>query len=224
MDAPDPRSDLPDPRSDLAALRTEYELGGLDEADAGDDPMALFTRWFDQARAGGVHEPNAMVLATVAADGRPSSRTVLLKGVDDRGFSFFTNHTSRKARELAHQPRCALLFGWYDVQRQVRVEGIASLLPREETEAYFASRPRGSQIGAWASAQSSVVADRDELDRIYTETEQRFPDEVPCPPGWGGYLVEPTDIEFWQGRRSRMHDRIAFNRLPEGWRKVRLAP
>lgn len=211
-------------RPDLAALRAEYELGGLDEADLPADPLDLFAAWFDAVVDAGIGEPNAMVLAT-AHDGAPSSRTVLLKGVEDGGFVFFTNYGSRKGAELAAEPRCSLLFGWYALQRQVRIEGIAEQTSRAVTEEYFASRPRGSQLGAWASEQSTEVADRAALEAAYAAVEERFgAEEIPPPPDWGGYLVRPSRIEFWQGRRDRMHDRLAYVREPDGWRTVRLAP
>lgn len=210
-------------RPDLAALRAEYELGGLDESDLDPDPMAMFARWFAEVAAAGIGEPNAMVLATVA-EGVPSARTVLLKGVDS-GFVFFTNYDSRKGAELARDPACALTFGWYALQRQVRVEGVAAKVDRAETEAYFASRPRGSQLGAWASAQSSEVPDRASLDAAYEEVRARFGDgEIPAPPHWGGYRVTPASVEFWQGRAGRMHDRLVYRRTDDGWTTHRLAP
>lgn len=209
----------------LAALRAEYELGGLAESDLAEDPITMFDRWFAQVRGAGVTEPNAMVLATASADGVPSARTVLLKGLDAGGFVFFTNYTSRKAHEIEASPRCALLFGWYSLQRQIRVEGTAAKVSREETEEYFAGRPREAQIGAWASAQSSEVAGRAELDAAYRAVGERYGDgPIPAPPHWGGYRVTPTAVEFWQGRRGRMHDRIRYEVAPEGWRTVRLAP
>jgi pyridoxamine 5'-phosphate oxidase len=210
---------------DLASLRAEYQLAGLDESDLEPDPYAMFREWFLAVRSAGVVEPNAMVLSTVSSDGQPSARTVLLKGLTDDGFVFFTNYESRKARELGANPHCCLLFGWYQLQRQVRIEGVASRIPRAETEAYFASRPRDSQLGAWASAQSAVVGSRAELEAAYADAEARFVGaEVPAPPHWGGYLVTPDLVEFWQGRRSRMHDRLVYRRHGNGWVTERLAP
>lgn len=210
---------------DLATLRSEYELGGLDEAGLSADPITLFAQWFASAQAAGIGEPNAMVLSTVDAHGAPSSRTVLLKGFDDHGFVFFTNHESRKGVELAANPQCSLLFGWYGLQRQVRIEGTASIVLRSETEAYFASRPRDSQVGAWASAQSREVVSRAALDATYDEIGAWYlGQDIPAPPHWGGYRVRPTSVEFWQGRRGRMHDRILYRREGSGWSTHRLAP
>lgn len=211
---------------ELARMRREYD----DVADAFQgaadavDPMSLFERWFADVRSSGAVEPNAMVLSTVGPAG-PAARTVLLKGVDSRGFTFFTNHDSRKGHELASDPRCSLLFGWYAWHRQVRVEGVAQMLPRSEVEAYFAQRPRGAQLGAWASRQSSVVADRAELETAFAAAEERFHGrEIPVPPTWGGYVVTPGMIEFWHGRANRLHDRAVFTRGVAGWNRQRLAP
>lgn len=210
---------------DLARLRREYADAGLDEADAGDDPWALFRRWLDEALASGMHEPNAMVVSTVSAQRGVSSRMVLLKGFDERGLVFFTNQASRKGADLADDPTCAVLFPWHPVERQVRVEAVASPLPPEEVEGYFRLRPRGAQVGAWASRQSQVVESREELEQTYAAYEEQFADrEVPVPPTWGGYRLRVEAFEFWQGRPGRMHDRLRFDREDETWRRERLAP
>ena len=213
---------------DLAALRREYGAAGLVESEADPDPFVMFRRWFGDARAAQLHEPNAMIVATVSPDGQPSARTVLLKGLSPEGFAFFTNTASRKGEALAHEPRCALLFPWHPLERQVRVEGVATRLTDEEVAAYFAGRPRASRLGAWASPQSSVVAGRAELAERFQEVERRFGDgDVPVPPEWGGYRVRPTTFEFWQGRPGRMHDRLRYRRAAdEGgpWVMERLAP
>lgn len=208
---------------DLAALREEYGRAGLDEADLAPDPVAMFERWMRDAVDAGVHDPNAMVVATADADGVPSARMVLLKGLSPAGFVFFTNVASRKGAELAENPRCALLFPWHPLERQVRVDGVATPLPAEDVAAYFASRPRGSKLGAWASHQSRVTT-KEELDGAFTEAEVRFPGEVPVPEEWGGYVVRPDAVEFWQGRPGRMHDRLRYRRTPGGWVTERLAP
>lgn len=218
---------------DLRGLREDYAKAGLVEADLAADPVTMFRQWLDEALEAGVHEPNAMVVATVSADGQPSSRMVLLKGVSDEGFVFFTNAFSRKGTELAANPRCALLFPWHPLERQVRIDGAATPLPVEEVEAYFDVRPRGSQLGAWASHQSRPVPSREALAAAYDEVAERYPepDPVPVPEEWGGYRVRPEAVEFWQGRPGRMHDRLVYTRAegstadgPGGWTTQRLAP
>ncbi len=222
-------TDHQDDRDDqLAAMREEYSRSGLEEADLAPDPLTMFDRWFDEARSAGIHEPNAMAVATVSPEGQPSSRFVLLKGVGPDGFRFFTNQASRKGADLAANPRCGLLFPWHPLERQVRIDGAATPLPRAAVEAYFARRPRGSQLGAWASHQSQPVTGRAALDTAYAEVERRF-DGVPddglgAPQEWGGYVVRPEVVEFWQGRRSRLHDRLVYRRAGEGWTTERLAP
>ncbi len=216
----------PEPDRDLAAMRREYEDRGLVESDLGADPIIAFVRWHRDAAAAGLHEANAMVVST--CDGPvPSSRMVLLKTVDRRGFVFYTNTLSRKGRELAANPACALLFPWHPLERQVRVEGTAEVVADEEADAYFRSRPRGAQLGAWASPQSEVVTGRQFLADRYASEFDRFSDVevVPRPPHWSGYLVRPHTVEFWQGRPGRMHDRLRFGRVDETtWSLERLAP
>ncbi|MFZ5846527.1 MAG: pyridoxamine 5'-phosphate oxidase [Actinomycetota bacterium] len=211
---------------ELSDLRREYAGGGLDEADLEPDPVAMFRRWMQDGLRAGLFEPNAFVLSTVDADGTPSSRIVLLKGLDERGFVFFTNYASRKGRELAANPRAAALFPWHQLERQVRVEGTVSRLSDAENDAYFATRPRASQVGAWASPQSLVVPDRLTLDRGYDEQLTRFGEgDVPRPEHWGGYCVAPQSVEFWQGRLGRMHDRLRYRRTGDDtWAIERLAP
>ncbi|WP_244931454.1 pyridoxamine 5'-phosphate oxidase [Nocardioides sp. W7] len=214
-----------DPDLDLRALRQEYAAAGLAEGDLAADPVTMFRRWFDEVQAAGLHEPNAMVVATVGADLAPSSRMVLLKGLDEDGFVFFTNTRSRKGEDLAGNPRCALLFPWHPLERQVRVDGVAAPLSAAAVADYFAVRPRGSQLGAWASRQSRVVAGREELAASYDEVEARYDGrDVPVPEEWGGYVVRPDAVEFWQGRPGRMHDRLVYRRAAAGWRTERLAP
>ena len=209
----------------IADLRREYALASLDERDVAPDPVAMFARWFAEARAADVAEPNAMTLATASADGAPSARMVLLKGVDDGGFVFFTDYRSRKAAELDANPRAALVFHWVELERQVRIAGSVARVAREETEAYFRTRPLGSRLGAWASEQSSVIAGREVLDARLRDVEARFPGEdVPAPPHWGGYRLAPASVEFWQGRASRLHDRIRYVRRGGGWAIERLSP
>ena len=201
-------------QQDLGALRREYGEHGLDTTDLEPEPVAMFRRWLQDSVVAGLHEPNAMVLSTVSAQGRPSARMVLLKGLDEGGFVFYTNYDSRKSGDIDANPAVALLFPWHDLQRQVRVEGTASRVDRQESEDYFAARPRDSQLGAWASPQSQVVASRSALDERYGGVLAQFAgmDAVPLPPNWGGYRVVPEAVEFWQGRKGRMHDRLRYRR------------
>ncbi len=211
--------------SSLADLRKDYSLAGLLEKDLAKDPFRQFEKWFQEAEAAKVVEPNAMTLSTVGSDGRPSSRTVLLKGLDGRGFVFYSNYESRKGRELANIPRAALLFPWLALERQVIIEGAVARVSREESEAYFHSRPRASQLGAWVSQQSSVITGRAVLEDAMKALEQKYAGkEVPLPPAWGGYRVTPETVEFWQGRRSRLHDRLRYRSGREAWSVERLAP
>lgn len=211
--------------STLADLRRDYTLAGLTEADAGDDPFALFRRWFDQALAAKLPEPNAFTLATCTPDGKPSARVVLLKKLDDRGFTFFTNYDSRKGREMAANPHVALVFLWDELERQVRVDGRVERVTAAESDDYYRVRPLGSRLGAWASPQSEVIPDREFLERKHAELLAKYEGhEPPRPPHWGGYRVLPDVIEFWQGRPSRLHDRLRFTRTADGWKRDRLAP
>ncbi len=210
---------------DASSLRKEYTSAGLDKADLDPDPIVQFHGWFEKVVDVDLHEPNAMTLATATRDGRPSARVVLLKGYDERGFVFYTNYEGRKAGELEANPTCALLFYWGALERQVRIEGRASRLSGEESDAYFASRPRGSRLGAWASQQSLPVEDRSVLEQRVRELEAEYEGrEIPRPPFWGGYRVEPEVIEFWQGRESRLHDRLVYHRYRGGWEIERLQP
>ena len=210
----------------VTRLRKEYTRAGLKESEADPNPIEQFRTWFDEVLTSNLHEPNAMVLATATLDGRPSARVVLLKGFDERGFVFYTNYEGRKGEELETNPHCALLFYWGEVERQVRVEGRVRRVPDKESDAYFAGRPRGSQLGAWASEQSRPVGDRGALEHRLRELEAEYEGrEVPRPPFWGGYRVEPETIEFWQGRENRLHDRLVYLRSEDGgWRRGRLQP
>ncbi|MEE1835288.1 pyridoxamine 5'-phosphate oxidase [Streptomyces sp. SP17KL33] len=209
-------------------MRKQYRADGLDESELAAGPMEQFGRWFLQAaQEGAVFEPNAMVVSTADAAGRPSSRTVLMKAYDADGFVFYTNYDSRKARDLAENPYVSLLFPWHALARQVIVTGTAVRTGRDETAAYFRTRPHGSQLGAWASAQSSVISSRAELDAAYEALHARYPEgeQVPVPPHWGGFRVVPRSVEFWQGRWNRLHDRLRYVAEPDGsWRVERLSP
>lgn len=209
----------------LHNMRREYEAGELNEKEMASDPLVMFGRWLEVSVSAGVTEPNAMTLATATTEGRPSARVVLLKEVNSEGFVFFTNYLSRKGRELLENPHAALLFDWHEMERQVRIEGRVEKLTIEESDAYFNSRPANAKIGAWTSPQSKIVRDRNELDALQKEVEMKFAErEIERPDHWGGFLVRPTLIEFWQGRPNRLHDRIAYYKTEEGWSMHRLAP
>jgi pyridoxamine 5'-phosphate oxidase len=206
-------------------LRREYAMSSLDVTDVSPDPLLQFQSWFADAQRAELREPNAMTLATSTPDGHPSARVVLLKTIDQRGFGFFTDYRSRKAGELDRNPRAALSFAWLELERQVRIEGAVSRMTSDEAEAYFRTRPLGSRHGAWASIQSSVITDRESLERAVHAIEARYPDgDVPLPPHWGGFILAPTVYEFWQGRPSRLHDRIRYRRDSAAWVIERLAP
>lgn len=209
----------------VSDLRREYVRAGLTEHGVDRDPVEQFRRWFEEALAANLHEPNAVTLATATKDGKPSARIVLLKGYDERGFVFYTNYEGRKARDLEENPRAALVFYWGELERQVRIEGHVSRVPEKESDEYFASRPRGSQLGAWVSEQSRMVTARGYLEEKLRRLEAEYANrEVPRPPFWGGYRVEPEVIEFWQGRENRLHDRLVYRREDGGWRIERLQP
>lgn len=208
----------------IANIRKDYKLKSLSEDDVQSDAIEQFSIWWDEARKSDIDEVNAMTLATVSA-GKPYARIVLLKGYSKVGFIFFTNYLSHKGRDLQENPNAALLFFWKELERQVRIEGIVEKVSEEESDAYFASRPTGSKIGAWASAQSSIVANRESIEENFLKYSSKFQDgNVPRPPHWGGYVVKPQNIEFWQGRSSRLHDRLLYTRQSEGWKIERLSP
>ena len=210
---------------DLAAVRRDYALASLAERDVDPDPIRQFEHWFADAVSARLPEPNAMTLSTATRDGVPSARIVLLKGVDADGFVFYTDYRSRKGAELAENPLAALTFLWKEIERQVRITGAVSRVRTEESEAYFRTRPSGSRLGAWASHQSSVIASREELDARLRDVTERFADgDVPLPPHWGGFRVTPDEIEFWQGRPDRLHDRLLYRRGERGWEISRLSP
>jgi pyridoxamine 5'-phosphate oxidase len=208
----------------IADLRQEYMRAGLSEADAQRDPIRQFELWFQDALRAGVPLPNAMTLATADAAGAPSARAVLLKGVEEGGFVFYTNYASRKARELAARRSACLVFLWSELERQVRIEGSVETVSAAQSDAYFATRPLGARLSAWASAQSERVASRETLETAAADTRRRFGDAPPRPPHWGGYRVVPAAIEFWQGRADRLHDRLLYRRSKGGWTLERLAP
>ena len=211
--------------SAISDLRKEYALNGLDKADVSPDPIAQFRVWFEAALGAGVPEPNAMHVSTVTADGRPDGRIVLIKDVSDAGFVFYTNYESRKGRQLTDRPFAALTFFYPELERQIRIEGRVEKVSADESDAYFNSRPRGSQIGAWVSQQSSLVESRDVLQNRQRELEAQFDSQpVPRPPHWGGFRVVPDMLEFWQGRPSRLHDRIRYRKVGGDWVIERLSP
>lgn len=210
----------------IADLRKDYSKASLDIADVLPDPMKQFEKWFNEAVNAQVMEPNAMNLATVSESGKPTSRIVLLKGIEDQHFVFYTNYQSVKGRDLEKNPACALTFFWPELERQIRIEGTAERVAASQSEAYFQSRPRGSQIGAWASPQSAIIDSRDILEERATQLEKKFEGQsaLPKPNQWGGYKVLPLVVEFWQGRPSRLHDRIQYTKVDSKWKTYRLAP
>jgi len=208
----------------LADIRREYALASLDESHVDPDPIAQFQRWFDEAMRAQVLEPTAATLATASREGAPSARVVLIKGVDARGFAFYTDYRSRKGRDLAENPRAALCVFWPELERQVRIEGRAERVSADESREYFRSRPLGSRIGAWASHQSSEIESREDLEARVRSLEREMGSDPPLPPHWGGFVLAPSSTEFWQGRPNRLHDRLEYLRGPQGWKLRRLSP
>jgi len=211
---------------DIQNLREDYRRGSLIEGQVPDNPIELFTQWFDDAQAADILEPNAMTIATVNQEGRPSARIVLLKGYNQEGFVFYTNFDSRKGQDIAANPFVSVVFLWKKMERQIRIEGEVVKLSDEESTDYFHSRPKGSQIGAWASPQSSIIKDRSILEERYSKVSEQYKavDQLPKPPNWGGYIIKPSIIEFWQGRSSRLHDRLRYSHIADNWQIARLAP
>jgi pyridoxamine 5'-phosphate oxidase len=210
----------------IADIRTEYKLRSLNEKDVNANPVVQFTKWWDEAVQSEIDDVNAATLATATLNGKPSARIILLKGYDERGFVFFTNYESNKGREIAANPQVSLVFFWKELQRQIRIEGTVEKVNTKESDEYFSSRPTGSRIGAWASPQSHVIKDRSEIEENAKKYKQQYPDEnIPRPPYWGGYRIKPELIEFWQGRPSRLHDRIQYSLQKNNtWKIERLAP
>lgn len=215
---------MEDLKSYINTLRHDFTRQTLDKKDVNANPILQFEKWFKEAVEAKVNEPNAMSVSTVSADGRPSSRIILLRNFDEKGFIFYTNYNSRKGEDISKNPHAALLFFWPELERQVRIEGTLSKQTAEESDRYFDSRPRESKLGAWTSEQSKTIENRSILDRAYVENANKFPGEVPRPPFWGGYVLNPTSLEFWQGRASRLHDRILYKQKRNEWMIERLSP
>jgi pyridoxamine 5'-phosphate oxidase len=215
---------MEDLKSYINKLRSDFSKGTLDEKEASKSPFVQFETWFKQAVDAQVNEPNAMMLATVGSDGKPSARIVLLRHFDEKGFIFYTNYTSRKGQQSEQNACAAISFFWPELERQVRIEGMLERQSESESDSYFASRPRSSKVGAWVSPQSKVIANRKELDDKYAELDKKFGEDVPRPSYWGGYVLKPDSIEFWQGRPSRLHDRLRYSMNERAWRMERLAP
>lgn len=212
-------------KGDIGKFREEYGIGSMVESQMDTDPLKQFKIWFEQAIHAQVPEPNAMTLATADTKGQPSMRIVLLKEISEQGLTFYTNYQSRKAHDIAENPWAALNFFWYSMERQVRMEGSVQKVSREQSEAYFQTRPRGSQLGAWVSPQSQVIPDRDHMEKKLQQYQERYRDQdIPCPPHWGGFLLKPHLIEFWQGGAHRLHDRLQYRIENNGWSLCRLAP